>query len=49
LFTLLHLFFVARRLGYFTGAAMTAALILLLLLVFALGMRQQLFTKEMEL
>ncbi len=47
-FTLLRLFFVAWRLGNFTGAAISAALILLLLLVLALGMRQQPFTKETE-
>jgi hypothetical protein len=48
LFNFLRLFFVPWRLGNFAGAAMTAALILSLLVVLALGMRQQPFTKETE-
>jgi hypothetical protein len=48
LLTFLRLFFVRWRLWHFTGAAMTAALILLLLSVLALGMREQLFTKETD-
>jgi hypothetical protein len=50
LLTFLRLFFFALplRLKSFTGAATMVALILLLLLVFALGMQQQPFTKETE-
>ena len=47
LLTFLRLYFFARRVKSFLAPAKTAALILLLLLVLALGMSQQPFTKGM--